>query len=285
MIQEILKEELGISNEVCEITSKIKQKTSYNYSLHMNDKDFYSKLNINDKVAINVFVDGFIISYGEFKIKIYIRVLNNCSEYYDVYLKTYDSFYSFDHNLITLFLTSKNGKIEWNKHSSSLQHEVEHFYQANLRNKPYLSSDVNNKETIKYNRFIEMLKSKDFYLKKIGLVFYLSYKYERDAYINGLYEKIMEINSESYIQEPIKILKNYQPYIRINNLKKFLETVENNLKKKNELLEKLNNENIDYKTFLNKANWVIKEYTRGFARVIYKSKKDIMSKFPPKKPF
>ena len=285
MIQEILKEELGISNEVCEITSKIKQKTSYNYSLHKDDIDFYGKLNINDKVAINVFVDGFIISHGEMMIKVFIRILDSNDKYYNQYLKIYDSYYSFDNNLITLFLTSKNGKIEWSNHSSSLQHEVEHYYQAFLSKKPYLSSDVNNKETIKYNRFLEMLKSKDYITKKIGLVFYLSYKYERDAYINGLYEKIMEINNEGYIQEPIKILKNYQPYIRINNLKKFLETVENNPDKKNELLEKLNNENIEYKTFLNKSNWVIKEYIRGFARIIYKSKKDIMSKFPPKKPF
>ena len=275
MIKEILEEELGISNEVNNIVLKIKQMISENYHSNKDNISYYFKLPFNEKIITNVFINALIFKYNNYELKIFFNILDVNNENIKLY-KNKKSSFNYHEKKISLFLTSDDGKILWKKHSSTLQHEVEHFFQCYMKEGPSINN-VNDRA--KYKKYADLARKENEIQKSIGLIFYLAYPHEKDAYINGLYRKIMEINDDSYIQEPIEVLKNYQPYIEINNLRKFINKCMSDIDEHYKLLKELQNQYIKYDYFIQKFDSVIHEYIKGFGRVIYKANKDLIEKF------
>ena len=265
MEKDILKEELSISNDVNNITSKIKSIISNDYK---QNKDNYSKYKTIDNNLDFVFFNEIVVKYNDININILYHVLITNDEktfnYYKVKYPSKSSTYGF--NLI-LFITAYNGYINWKNNSMSLQHEVEHLYQSYKMKKPILSDDKMKEYTI----IDTLTNSNNFYDKVIGFTYYYYFKVEKNAIINGLYREIMDANQFALFEDPLNIIKNSPYYNNINLIK----SVINNNDKLPLIVLSLSKINKTLKSYLRVANRMIDEYTKAFGRLLYKSKKDI----------
>ena len=265
MEKDILKEELSISNDVNNITSKIKSIISNDYK---QNKDNYSKYKTIDNNLDFVFFNEIVVKYNDININILYHVLITNDEktfnYYKVKYPSKSSTYGF--NLI-LFITAYNGYINWKNNSMSLQHEVEHLYQSYKMKKPILSDDKMKEYTI----IDTLTNSNNFYDKVIGFTYYYYFKAEKNAIINGLYREIMDANQFALFEDPLNIIKNSPYYNNINLIK----SVINNNDKLPLIDLSLSKINKTLKSYLRVANRMIDEYTKAFGRLLYKSKKDI----------
>ena len=275
MFKEILKEELGISNTVSLLTLKIKQEISTTYSKNKNNKENYFTLDLTKHDKVTVFGDILNITLQNINIEVFFVVMGNYNDYIlSLYTKKYKPVYNIETNQIKLFLyTNKNNnKIKWSELSQTLQHEVEHFYQA------YCKGDkIKSDETFeKYEKYQNFIKDKNQYKKLIGFVYYYFDKLEQNAIANELYRKIMDMNKISFIETPEEILKNFSHYKNLNNIKKLIIQIEdNNNGEKDKLMNELNLINKTYSSFLTIAKRTIDEYTKKFGRTLYKAKLDL----------
>lgn len=265
MEKNILNEELSISNDVNNITTKIKSAVSNDYKKNKDDLTKYKPI---DKKLDDVFYNELDINYNNIIIKVVYYVLNTSEEKTFRYYK--GKYASKSRNTefhLTLFLTGYNGVINWKLNSMSLQHEVEHLYQLYKKKKPLLSSD----KMKDYNNIEFLMDSDDFYDNIVGFTYYYYFKIERNANINGLYRKIMDANEDGVFVDPMEIIKDSLYYQNVQFIKK---TIQDSTKLP--LIEKsLLKINKSLKSYLRVANRMIDEYTKAFGRLLYKTKKDI----------
>lgn len=269
MLKQIIKEELGISNDVNNLVLRIKNLISNKFSKKYTYNVYYRKIK-----DFEVFCDSFYIDYDSSELNIIFVVLKD-EDYAtkNLFYNTLISETSLDNSTIRLFLTRTGNKIDWNYFSSTLQHEVEHFFQSKKKNGPLL----NKKDFESYKKNINLIKSDNIYEKIIGYIFYFYIKYEKNAFINGLYRQIMDESSEYYIPKPIEVLKEYGPYITLNTIKRLInEWNDDDIEKVTLILKSIGK---TYESFLKISNNVFKMYTKSFGKVIYKAEKDLKEKY------
>lgn len=269
MLKQIIKEELGISNDVNNLVLRIKNLISSKFSKKYIHNVYYREIK-----GFEVFCDSFYIDYDGSELNIIFIVLKDeDSATKNLFHNTLTSETSLDNSIIRLFLTKTGNKIDWNYHSSTLQHEVEHFFQSKKKNGPFL----NKKDFESYKKNIKLIKSDNIYEKIIGYIFYFYIKYEKNAFVNGLYRQIMDESSEYYIPKPIEVLKEYGPYITLNTIKRLInEWNENDIEKVTLILKSIGK---TYESFLKISNNVFKMYAKSFGKVIYKAEKDLKEKY------
>lgn len=268
MINKILNEELSISNDVNDLTIKIKNLISNDYARNIGYERCYTILykGFNKEV----FSNEITINYDNKSIIVVYYVLEDASQ---EIIKQYNSIFNSTSNnkilRLKLYLTSHNNKINWKKSSRDLQHEVEHLFQLIKKGKDLLS----DKQFDEYNKLKSLITHNDYFDQIIGYTYYYYNKAERNAIINGLYREIIDLNTDGLVTEPLEIIKNSPYYHNIQIIK---NTIENH-KNHEQLENKLKNINKTLKQYLRIANIMIDEYSKAFGRLLYKVKKDIES--------
>ena len=275
MINEILKEELGISNKVSLLTLRIKELINNDFGKIKTDINFFKTKPLLNGKNIKVIENELITPFEGLDIYIhyYVAIPNNTMEL-NLFIKSYTP--ECDNNLekptIHIPLVPNNlFKIEWNNKISAIQHEVHHMFQIIKRGKPILNHD----EMVEYNKFCDLAISDNNVDKYIGFVFYYAIRAEKEAFANSLYRNIMELNKESYIVNPIDVLKDYSTYKMINNIKNMLITIKKDNNKLITLENRLNELSINLDYFIKIANNVVNSYIKSFGRVICKAKEDL----------
>lgn len=266
MINRILNEELSISNDVNDLTIKIKNLISNDYARNIGCERCYTIL--YKGFNREVFSNEITINYDNKSIIVVYYVLEDASQ---EIIKQYNSIFNSTSNnrilRLKLYLTSHNNKINWKKNSRDLQHEVEHLFQLIKKGKDLLS----DKQFYEYNKLKALTTHNDYYDQIIGYTYYYYNKAERNAIINGLYREIVDLNTDGLVTDPLEIIKK-SPYY--NNIQIIKNTIENH-KNHEQLENRLKNINKTLKQYLRIANIMINEYSKAFGRLLYKVKKDI----------
>ena len=267
MEQNILKEELGISNDVNKIVSQLKSFIGDNYNKNKDNIKKYVKL---PNFQNSVFKNDFNIKINGINIEIhviYYVLLNPSLNIKNEYLRKFSSTSESVKYELELYLTAYYDKIDWNKHSATIQHEVEHLYQLFKKEKPLLS----DKQLKSYNKMRALRKSDDFLTKIIGFTYYFYNRFEKNAFINGIYREIIDSYTPGMNFNTIDLIKKTNLYQCIQLIKDVI----NDESKHIDLEERLKQNNISFKSYIRIANTMISEYTKSFGRLLYKLNKDI----------
>lgn len=275
MIKEILKEELGISNKVSLLTLKIKEMINNDFGRIKNNSFYYKTKTLIKNINIMVVENVLSLPFDDVDINViyYVAMPNNETEL-KLFLKKYKPECNNDLDNLTIYLPltlSNNLKIDWKGKTASLQHEAHHLFQIIKRNKPILDAD----EMVEYNKFCDLANSQNENDRYIGFVFYYAIKAEKEAFANSLYRTIMDLNKESYINNPIDILEEYPTYKNIKQIKSFLSLISKDEYRFNELKIRLDDLNINLDYFFKIANKVIESYIKSFGRIVCKAKNDL----------
>ena len=273
LIDYILLEELGISNDVVTITSKVKSEIGKDYTQNsgVRDEDYrWLPLSASEKILVFHRCIPIKFESDTFLVKYYVVDDGiNKNSTIQKYFRKYFSSFDIKANELKLFLIGDGKRIFWQRTDATLQHEVEHWYQQ------YRKGDdlINQLHLKKYNKYRDLVKSNDPIKQNIGMIYYYFEKIEHDAIMNGLYNMVMSTNSVSYVDKPENILKEYLHYNNINGIKKTVELIGKDEVYKSKYVNALNDINKSFDSFIKVANKVINMYTKGFGRTLYKAKK------------
>lgn len=275
LIDYIILEELGISNDVISITAKLKSVIGKDYAQNYGtDMNMFGNLPISSSEKVVVFYRSFNTKFIDQNINITYYVLNemnNKRSVINTYLQRYHSNFNIDTNTITLFLIGDERKIFWTHTDATIQHEIEHWYQQYRK-----GSELLSRSSMKRYKFAQkLLRSDNRIEKNIGFIYYYSEHIEHAAIMNGLYAKIMTTNAVSMIEKPEDILKEYIHYENIDGIRKELENLQKDEQLKLKFIEVLRGLNKSYESFIKLANKTVNEYIKGFGRTLYKAKKDL----------
>lgn len=271
MIIDVLNEELHISNDVNYLTSKIKSIIGNNYNKNKNFIKNYGKFLLDfDHILfhndIDVYMDNINITLN---IKYY--VLENASgSVKNEYLIKFPSTSGNGEYKLTLYLTSDYDKINWQLHSKTIQHEVEHLYQLYKKQRPLLSQ----KQASEYNKMSKLMSSDDYTEKIIGFTYYYYTRVEKNAIINELYRKIMDLYVPGMKIDISEEIKKFIHFQNINIIKNYI----NDDKNVDAIERCLSKNGKQLKSYLRIANRMIDEYIKAFGRILYKINKDIDEK-------
>lgn len=279
LIDYIILEELGISNDVIALTNKVKSAIGKDYAQHVGTNTSY---NITIPIASNLSVIGFkrsiVVKFIDTDINITYYVVDDTRAKYSAiktYLQKYNSNFNIKTNNLTLFLTGDGKKISWQYSDATIQHEIEHWYQQYRKGDELLDTS----HMKKYAFTQRLLNSNSPIKRNIGFIYYYSEKIEHSAIMNGLYNKIMGTNALSMIEKPEDILKDYVHYSNIDAIRNDIISLDKNDKRKQMFVDVLNKINKSYDSFIKLANRTIDMYIKGFARTVYKAKKDLAEQY------
>lgn len=266
MDKEILKEELGISNDVKSLVSRIKNIISDNFAKNYQDNNKYYAL--NKEFPYKVFHGDLTTKWKDIELHlIYYVMPDNDETVVRYYLKKFNSASNNEKHEITLYLVGHGNKIIWNNSNRTIQHEVEHLFQLYKKGKSLLTPKQNQR----YQDLLPLTRSTDYYDKIIGFTYYYYNRVEKNALINGIYGEIMGNYLPGYNLNPLEEIKKTSVYSNIKAIKKVIETESDLLS----LIDRLSLINKDIKSYLRIANTVVNEYTKSFGRLLYLLKKDI----------
>lgn len=277
MIYQILNEELGISNDVISLKSKIKNLISNDYATNKDNNKFYGMLPITPKKRLLTYHNTLTIPFNDIDINVRYYVIDEAKDarYIDLYHSKYSSSFELSENKLHLFLSKKRNKINWMEYNETLQHEIEHWYQQYKKGNSLLSDN----HIKKYNKYKVLRNGKTQTERNIGMIYYYDERIEHDAIMNGLYSKIMSMNEIANAIDPIDILKSYRHYTNIKAIQSIIEIINNNIYVKKEYADVLDSINKNISSFIKTANNVVNEYIKGFGRTIYKAKRDLEEKY------
>lgn len=275
LIDYIILEELGISNDVIALTSKLKSAIGKDYAKCENTGNMFL-------VRIPLLPNDDIIALKrEKKIKFFNKSVT--VTYYVIddtrwknstinsYFQRYHSNFNIDTNELKLFIAGDGKKISWDRSDSTLQHEIDHWYQQYRKGDALLDA----KHMKKYKFAQDLIRDTNPVKRNIGFVYYYAENIEHAAIMNGLYAQIMSTNAVSMIEKPEDILKEYLHYKNIDAIRTDIYSLEKDAKRKQLLIDALADINKTYDSFIKLANKTIDNYIKGFARTVYKAKKDL----------
>ena len=266
MDKEILKEELGISNDVKMLVSLVKNRIGDDFAKNYKNKKLYYGL--NQEFPYKVFHGDVSIKWRNIDIHIIYYVMPDNDEYViRNYLKRFNSTSNIEKYELHLYLVGHDNKILWENFNRTIQHEVEHFFQLYKKGKELLTAKQNEE----YQSLLPLTRSTDYYEKIIGFTYYYYNRVEKNALINGMYGEIMGKYLPGYNLEPLEEIKKSSVY---NNIKKIKQVIKSDSDRRF-LINRLNLINKDIKSYLRIANTVVNEYTKAFGKLLYKLKKDI----------
>ena len=258
-IKRLVKEELGISDEVKEHVSKI-------------FKDIITDAKIRGKnEKPNVKTGQFVYRIDDVSICVKYKVmyLNDMSEFDTTeYVASSDFLNRKYLNLVTTLVydRSQNKYIDFD---GTLQHEFEHIYQQMKSGKPLTVRRTSNEI---YEQACELIHDGNTNLERVvGYAVYYNCKFEKDAYANDMYKNIMD----NELDDPYTIVKNSLTYRNVNAIKHVV-------------LDKDNSEKIapivknvfgkTYNWFHRIATHMVKEYNKKIGKALTKAIKDIEEK-------
>lgn len=189
-IKQAIREELSINSQVSdfayEIYKEVVENISKNYSSNATHLDGYGIYEFSFKKVFNEKKVLISVNYFNFK---------SWSDYYFKSKETIDCKYGTSQsdgdkmNFITVYCYGISGRLDKASTLDTIQHEVEHIFQAISGQKQITIFDSNYSFAAQH-----LMDNENKILKLISSLVYYSYEYEQDAYVNGLYAMLM--NSE-----------------------------------------------------------------------------------------
>lgn len=267
-INNIIKEEYGISQELDSIVSSLIEKIEC--EVKNSDKTKvgnYTKNNGKITIAlnnanINVYWGGYFF--------------NSEQDYFN-FMKTHilPNGFIYDINGLMVSIIYVNGKIYNTSLYDTLYHELEHAYQETKMKHEFGSKSL-------YQYAVSKINSKNYSEKQLSTIIYASSKSEQDAMVNGLYGEIKNTFLKNGIHDIDNIILNSEAIIWLNNLNQALEYVKKN-KNNHELIAAVGffkkNFGYDMKKFLRIGRGSIPIFKRKIGRVIFKAKKDFLNEY------
>lgn len=164
ILLELIKEEMGIANEVLDISEKVKN--------HL-----YAE--IDDGKSQGIFnVDGLNVVW----VMYCFPDFDTFEEWIAINPKKYKNGFSYEEKLLYITVINVADTFNFDEIEDTIQHEVEHYYQTLKKGKDnnYDAYQVVSNNVYSNNKFISNL----------CWVLYYSNKFEIDAFINGGYAKV-----------------------------------------------------------------------------------------------
>lgn len=280
-INRVLKEELGIADDVKNATNEIYEYIAKEYKNKKYQEDRliedgvgqkYGNFYLNNIFGYKILVEYYVINFrdGFYRDK-YIK--KNGSNYLDSFSNikfiknTKEPFLT----QIIVILESLSGNIINTENAKdSIQHELEHIYQQTKMHKEFGGRNL-------YDLASTDLNSKDKYRHSIGIIVYMSFKSEIEGFANGLYSFVTErmksypININRIFQQSPAYEKLHQVYDAIY----FINTHINNTQ-----MDSAFSDYVQYKVNKNNINKIadrtVKEMLSRFGKALIKARKDAM---------
>ena len=182
-------------------------------------------------------------------------------------------------NLNTMYITvwSIGGIIDSETLEGAVAHELTHNFQTINRNKSLLP---NKKVKEKYQNSDKNINKQKGLFKYIGIIVYLTYSFEQDAYLNAAYNYIMQEcgNGEPFLY----IYSQTEAYNSLHKMRNILDIIKETLKDKQikEMLSQhcVNEYNCSLEKIYNNGEKAYKRYARKLARMYGQAIKDIEKK-------
>ena len=230
--------------------------------------------NLIDKIVSDSNKMTFQVFSGKFKTTLFgkiidviyqIKIVNNENELKLLKIPKAGSF-SEDTNVLKttiVYLANKSCYIDFN---GTTEHEVKHLFQAVKSGNKFL---VKGKTQEIYNTALKLTDMDDYYEQVVGWTIYYACKFEKDAFMSGLYRNI----TDNWSEKPIEIVKQ-------TNLYKNLEIISDEAEKETptsiqrieDVCEKYFGKH--YKWWKNTAKGTVSAYLTKIGKVLAKVEKD-----------
>lgn len=269
-LRKVIKEELSINNDVMVATNSLARNVVDD--VMSNFKTMAKSLKPGIKVydgsgRYTVIFNGHVV-----KISIGVKYFHfSNKEIYETYKYEIDCNYATSssdgrYNFINLYCYGINGTPNITEIKASLQHEIEHLYQANRGDKKISTFDKVY-DIAARNLFNKGNKA----LMYLSNIIYYSYEYEQDGYVNGLYSELINNENPTPRWEDIK---ESSAYVGIMVLRKSLRIIEKNREKKSVTDTALNNFSMDVETIISMGKKAEKRFLQKIGKVLIKVRKD-----------
>ena len=199
----------------------------------------------------------------------------------ETFLKYFGNVGKTKYNIVTNTLSvsffSINGIIDEEILEGGIAHELTHNFQNQNRTMPLLPNEKVKKV---YRNSDKNINSQIGLFKYIGIVIYLTYSFEQDAYLNAAYNYIMQKCGEN--NEFLYIYSQTEAYNSLHRMRNCLDLIEKALND-NDIKEKINQHCIkEYHISLEKIHKngekAYKRYARKLARMCGQAIKDVENK-------
>lgn len=252
-IKQVMVEELGVSKEVAKTANNILQQIiKDSHTIPYSDRKSNS---FNYNLMDNIITVHYELSYVDNEEDI---VLNNRIGYSK---KIKDKEYFLSTNL--WYIKNENRYIDF---EGTIQHEVEHIYQM-IRSNTTLLDNEKSENIYKIAEYLR--NNRDVWYKLVGYAVYYNNKFEKDAFVNGIYNSIVNNPQKS----PYDMLKKSATYSNIMTIKKYVLDTDFYKNKFEEIV--IISFNKEYKWFYNLCNKVVKTYINKIGKVFAKAQKDL----------
>lgn len=252
-----INEELGIADDVAKATNDIKK-------LILTDLKNAQKRQVSE----GVWERSNTVTCNLFGMNVSIEYIHYNFRDYDTYYSNADEFYfggesSFTNKRIFLKILSISGEIQENTFGDTIQHEVEHLYQASMQNKPLLQNNS------LYDKARDD-KSRNEWRFKLKQIVYYTRNEEQDAFVNGLYAQLISPDALYQKQQIIKSSNPYKIAALLKSLEKNIAENENN----QELIDAAKYYRRPVKWFITQCNIGSRKILKKMMKVVAKANKD-----------
>lgn len=262
-IKQIVKEELGISEEVKKHVSEIFKQIIWEARLRGKaEKPNVKTGEFQYFVQKDDSVDGLAGINVIYKV-IYLDSILDLDN--DEYMGSSDFLGPNNFNLFTtvIYDRSKNKYIDF---EGTLQHEFEHIFQQMHAGKPALHKDSTR---LIYNKANALINNPSTNAEKIvGYAVYYNTKFEKDAYANDLYKTIMDNPKDN----PYEIVKNNIVYRNVEVIKRSVLERDNRKAFEPIVADTFGK---TYKWFLRITEHMVDAYMKKVGKVLVKAMEDI----------
>lgn len=230
--------------------------------------------NLIDKIVSDSNKMSFQVFSGKFRTALFgkiidviyqIKIVNNENELKLLKIPNAGSF-SQDNNILKttiVYLANKRRYIDFN---GTTEHEIKHIFEIVKSGNNFL---VKGKTQTIYNTALKLTDMDDYYEQVVGWTIYYACKFEKDAFMSGLYRNI----TDNWSEKPIEIVKQ-------TNLYKNLEIISDEAEKET-VASRQRIEDVCEKYFGKHYNWwsntakrTISAYLTKIGKVLAKVEKD-----------
>jgi len=169
-----------------------------------------------------------------------------------------------------LTLTVIDDELITHEYVNSIQHEVHHYFETNKS-----GSTFNDKSLYDYS--IDLMNGKDMnsseemnFKKLFGMMFYLSFKEEREGFANGLYAYLMDFKDYLAWENIDGYIKKEESYIYLKNIQYLKQIMDNNrfsMQEKIWINDILKDTKKGWNAIVKVTNYTLKDYQRRLENI------------------
>lgn len=230
--------------------------------------------NLIDKIVADSNKMSFQLFSGKFKTSLFgktidviyqIKIVNNEDEFKLLKIPNAGSC-SEDGNVLKTTIVYMANEQRYLDYNGTTEHEVKHIFQLANSEKKFLSK---NKTQAMYETALMLTDMHDYYEQVVGWTIYYACKFEKDAFMSGLYRRI----SDNWSEKPIEVVQQTNLY---KNLKIISDEADRetptSIQRIEDVCERYFGKH--YKWWKNKAKQTVSGYLTKIGKVLAKIEKD-----------